>query len=264
MKKLLIALSGVLAISLCAFVWYAGLGHGSGNARRLQIYCGAGLMRPMEELREAFERESGMAVDVAYGGSGALLGRMGADQSCDVFIPGASKHVADAVRRGWVVPDSVADVVLHVPVLAVSKSGAKRVAGLEDLANAGVRLGLGDPNACAIGGAADEILERSGLADAVKDNVCVRAPTVNQLMLYLSMNQVDAAIVWEDLMRLPESAGEVESIPIPAEKNAVRTIAAALGSRSKEPEQAAALIRFLVSPRAQAVWEKWGFRPCGG
>jgi molybdate transport system substrate-binding protein len=152
--------------------------------------------------------------------------------------------------------------VLHVPVIAVSKGGGKKVNGIEDLASPGLRVGLGAPEACAIGGTADRILERNGLTDAVKGNVCVRTATVNQLLVYLVTGHIDAAIVWADMIDSPEAAGKVEAVPIPREQNVVRTIAAARGARSEHPDLAADFIRHLASKPARGVWQKWGFTPC--
>jgi len=233
-------------------------------APTLQVFSGAGLMHPMDELCRAYSKETGANVQLSYGGSGMLMGKLAAGQPCDVFIPGAAKNVDDAGRKGWVDPASVVAVVRHVPVLAVSAEGADKVACLEDLAGPGVRVGLGDAEACAIGQTADLILERNGLASGVAGNVRIRTPTVNQLVVYLVMGQIDAAIVWEDMIRLPEASGKLRAVPIPPEKNIVSAIAAARGTRSENPKHAAGFMRFLTSPGAREIWLKWGFTPCDG
>lgn len=232
------------------------------SAAVLHVLCGAGMVHPMEELCRAYQAESGATVQVSYGGSGVLLGELAAGRPCDVFLPAAAEYVEDAARQGWVDQASRTDLVYHVPVLAVAEKEGVAIGCLEDLSRPGVRVGLGDPDACAIGGIADRILECSGLSEPVAANLRVRTPTVNQLLLYLAMGQIDAAIVWEDMVRLPEAGGELRAIAIPPEKNVVSAIAASRGSRSAQPERADAFIRFLSSPGAREVWLKWGFTPC--
>lgn len=262
MKKVIIvgllaSLGAILALAAC---WTRT----RRPAPTLQVFSGAGLMHPMDELCRAYSKKTGVNVQLSYGGTGMLMGKLAAGQPCDVFIPGAAKYGDDAGRKGWVDSASVVAVVRHVPVLAVSTTGEAKVACLEDLARPGVRVGLGDAKACAIGRTADLILERNGLADGAKSNVRIRTPTVNQLVVYLVMGQIDAAIVWEDMIRLPEASGKLRAVPIPPEKNLVSVIAASRGTRSEHPEQAADFMRFLASSQARETWLKWGFAPCGG
>jgi molybdate transport system substrate-binding protein len=255
---ILVVVAGILSVSVLHV-----RGSRDQGIEPLQLFCGAGMMRPMEEILFAYGDEGGVAVQASYGGSGVLFGKLGAGQKCDVFLPGAADYVEEAVGKGWIVPGSRVDVVLHVPVIAVSTEAAAKVSCLTDLAQPGMRVGLGDPDACAIGRTADAILERSGLTESIRPNVRVRTATVNQLTLYLVMGQVDAAIIWEDLARLPEASGKLRAVSISPEENVADTISAARGVDCAQPERADDFIRFLISPRARDIWREWGFTPCG-
>ena len=57
-----------------------------------------------------------------------------------------------------------------------------------DLGKPGIRVGLGDPKAMALGRTAEDILDHSGLKQAIQKNTVVRAATVKQLMLLLCQN----------------------------------------------------------------------------
>ena len=238
------------------------LGAGRAPAEHLDVLCGAGLIKPMDELCLAFEEEQGIAVRVSYGGSGMLLGAFAAGQPCDLFMPGASRHVEDAAGRGWVVAETRRDVVYHVPVIAVPFDNPAGITGLADLARPGVRVALGDPKACAIGGVAERIFEQNDLTEGVHANVRVRTATVNELLVYLTVGQADAAILWQDLLNWPESAGKLKSIEIPPEQNVIRTIAAARATDSARPELADAFLQFITSDRGVLTWKNWGFKPC--
>ena len=76
-------------------------------------------------------------------------------------------------------------MVLHTPVVAVNRSSADKVKEFSDLAKPGLRVGLGDPKAMALGRTAEDILKNSKLKDAILKNVVVRAATVKQLTLYV-------------------------------------------------------------------------------
>ena len=127
-----------------------------------------------------------------------------------------------------------------------------------------MRVALGDPDACAIGRVARAILRERRIDEAVASNVKVRAPTVNQLLLYVTLSQVDAAIIWEDMASWAESEEKLTTVRIPEKDNRIKTISAAVAARSVQRETAKRFIEFIVSPHGRGIWSKWGFKPCEG
>ena len=261
-RKILMVLV-VLCLAAVAFVLSKGDAPAKGGAGEIHVSCGAGLLKPVEEISRQFEEEQGVKVRLHFGGFGVLMGNLAMGQPCDVFMPGAAKYVEDALAKGLVAPGTRLDLALHVPAIAVPEGNPAGIACLEDLAKPGVRVGLGDAKACAIGQTADLILKRNGLADRVEPNVRLRTMTADQLLLYVTMKQVDAAILWEDLTQWPAVKGKVRAVAIQPEKNIISTISAVRAAKSSRPEAADHFIAFLRSERAQAVWREWGFRPCG-
>jgi len=55
--------------------------------QKIVVCCGAGLMKPMNEIIKKFENNKGIKVEVHYGDSGELYGML-STTGCDVFIPG--------------------------------------------------------------------------------------------------------------------------------------------------------------------------------
>jgi molybdate transport system substrate-binding protein len=173
------------------------------------VCSGAGLMKPMNELIGMFENETGAKVEVHYGGSAEIFGILQTTCGCDVFIPGAWYYTQQAMERGYILNDTVKNVTLHIPVIAVPKGNPKGVHSLEDLAKPGVRVVLGDPKGPAIGKVAKKILEKNGLWEKVKPNVVTFTSTVNQLLIYIATGQADAAIIWEDMTTWAQSRGKI-------------------------------------------------------
>ena len=68
---------------------------------KLTVFSGAGLIKPMNEIIQNFEKEYDTQVDVYYDGSGNLYGRYVAGQPCDVYVPGSEKTLNDMVKKGW-------------------------------------------------------------------------------------------------------------------------------------------------------------------
>jgi molybdate transport system substrate-binding protein len=127
-----------------------------------------------------------------------------------------------------------------------------------------VKVALGDPKAPAIGKVAKKLLSRAGLWEQVKPNVAVFAPTCNQLLIYAALDQAQATINWLDVSTWAEDKGKIEIVRIDAERNMIKSIPTALHTSAKDKELAVKLNEYIASPEGLAIWEKWGFEPCGG
>lgn len=232
------------------------------EGKELSVCSGAGLIKPMNELAAGFENETGADIQIRYGGSAEIFGILAA-QECDVFIPGAYYYTEQAMGKHYVLNESVKNVTLHVPVIAVPKGNPGSIAGLEDFARPGVKLALGDPSGPAIGRVAKKVCGNCGILPAVENNTIVRTTTVNQLLIYIVTDQADATIIWEDMASWGEAAGKLETVPIPEDQNTIKTIPTAVSEYTEEPELAEAFNTYIASEEASATWEKWGFKPCG-
>ena len=223
----------------------------------LRLYCGAGLRGPVAELAEAFGRERGVAIESDFGGSGVLLGRIKLAREGDLYVPGDVWYVQQAQAEGLIA--SSVDACHSVPVILVSNRASRPVHSLADLAAPGLRVGLGEPTACAIGEASQEILNRAGIADQVRANLAFSALTVNELGLQIKSGMLDAVIVWDATARQYADAAEI--VEIDRKQNVISTIPVAVLKSSTHGELARDFQRFATSPRGGAIWARHGFTP---
>ncbi len=227
------------------------------SADEIYLLCGAGLRGPVDKLTSAFTKETGIDVKTEYGGAGKLLARLEATGEGDVYIPGSHFYVDKLKAEGSV--ESARPVVLHTPVVAVWRETDKTIEAFADLAEAGVRVGLGDPKAMALGRTAEQILRSSGMAGTILPNVVVRAATVKQLALYVKRGDVDAAIIGRaDAVQFRDA---VRMIDIDPEWYTPEIISVAVLKTSRNPEAARTFTDFMSSPAAVRVFEKHGFLP---
>lgn len=149
--------------------------------------------------------------------------------------------------------------IIHVPVLAVPKGNPAHIKTLSDLARPGVKVALGDPKANPIGEIADKALTKANLLEKVNQNVVTRTATVNELMIYLSMGQADAAIIWEENAYGMQDKVEVVA-GVPELDDLVKVVPVAVLNCSAHPELAQKFAAFAASEEGKSVWKKWGFR----
>ena len=95
-----------------------------------------------------------------------------------MFIPGSYYYTAEAMGRGYVYNDTVQNITLHIPAIVTSRGNPKNITGLEDLANPGVKLVLGDPNGPAIGKISKKMLDNAGMWGSLGNNVQTYTLTV--------------------------------------------------------------------------------------
>lgn len=245
------------ALAAVCLVLSTAVPAGAATAAELHAYVGAGLRPPVDTLIEMFQAEAGIAVHAEYGGSGQLLSRFQETGKGDLFIPGSTLYTDKLRNQGSIA--EVRALVLHGPVLAVTLDQASTITSFADLAKPGVRLGLGDPQAMALGRTAEEILNKSGQGEAIRRNVTVHAATVKQLALYVLDGNVDAAII--GMADAAQNAGKLVFVTIPADWYTPDQVPVAVLTTAVDPVAAKRFADFLASERGLAVFQRFGFPP---
>ncbi len=183
----------------------------SATDQTLLVYCGAGMKEPMDEIAQVFQEREGILIEYTYGGSAQLLSQIELYRAGDAYMPGALSYIQSAMDKGFV--DKNETVIYHVITIIVPNGNPANITSLEDLTKPGVRVAIGEPTGPAIGQGTKKMLEKDGIWDEVSANVVVKSATVNELLVYVAMNQADAALIYEDLY----NHEAMEKIDIPKE-----------------------------------------------
>ncbi len=228
-----------------------------GEAAPLKLYCGAGLRPAVAEAVETFRAETGIIVECDYAGSGMLISRLRLQQTGDLFMPGDVWYVDQLAEHGMV--DTQTMVTYFEPVILVAKGNPQGITGLDDLTRPGIRLGLGNPDACQIGRISQRILAKNDIdGDAVAKNLVFSSVTVNELGLQLKTGRIDAGIVWDAIAAYYTDVADVVRIPV--DKNEISNVAIGVLSFSQNKPAANRFVEFLVSPQGKAIFAKHNYR----
>jgi len=220
----------------------------------LHVYCGAGMRMPMDEIGLLFEEKYGISINYNYAGSNTLLSQMELTQKGDIYMPGATYYFDVAKEKGFTDYEQL--IAYHVPVIAVPKGNPANISSMGDLAKPGVKVILGDSKAAAIGKLGNKILEENEIYEAVEKNIIARGATVNELVVYVSMNQADASIIWEDLVVNSE---KIDTVAIPCEQNIIKIIPIGTLTFSEKNDAAKKFVDFVASAEGKMIFEKHGF-----
>jgi len=227
------------------------------TSRKLLVFCGAGLRPPMAELAERFEQETGTAIDVDYAGHQVLLSKIKLGRQGDIYVPGDKRYVDLAAEEGLIL--SRERVCCFVPTILVQKGNPKSISGLHDLARPGVRLGLGNPEACAIGRTSKRIFEKNGVPwPDVERNLLFQSATVSELGMQIQAQSLDAVIVWDAVAEYYGRYGE--QVPIPVRQNVISTVEAGVLKYTRDEALARRFLEFVVSDQGGQIFRKHGYR----
>lgn len=261
-KKLAI-IGIVVVVIIIAGIYASGIFTGGSNVKgNITVLAGAGTMSAMNDLKANFEKENpGTTVNIQYGNSGELFATLNTQKSADMVVPGDLTFMDNAKEKGYMINDTIKPIVYHIPVIVVQKGNPKNITSVQNLSQSGLKVALGDTNATAVGKQSIKILNKTGNLEAVKTNVVVYAPTVNQLMTYLTSGQVDAAIVTEDIATTGDAQGKVTVIQIPKDQNSIATIGVGLTVFTQNKDLAMKFEDYITSSQGLAIWQQHGFKP---
>jgi molybdate transport system substrate-binding protein len=227
------------------------------DSRSLLVFCGAGLRPPMAELAEQFEQETGIDVEVDYAGHQVLLSKIKLGRQGDMYVPGDKRYVDLAAEEGLIL--SRESVCYFVPTILVQKGNPKRISGLHDLVRPGVRLGLGNSEACAIGRKSKRIFEKNNVPwPDVERNLLFQSATVNELGMHIQAQSLDAVIVWDAVAAYYARHGD--EVPIPVRQNVISTVEAGILKYTSREALARRFLEFMISDPGQQVFRKHGYR----
>jgi molybdate transport system substrate-binding protein len=146
-----------------------------------------------------------------------------------------------------------------VPTILVAKENPKRIASLQDLTREGVRLGLGDAKACAIGRQSKKIFEKNNIPWAkVEENLVFQSLTVNELGIQIQTGSLDAVIVWDAVAIQYLDHGELVAIPV--EQNVISTVPVGILEFSRQKALARQFAEFATSEKGKAIFRRHHYR----
>ncbi len=224
---------------------------------RLILFCGAGIRLAAEAVNAEFEKETGMTVDTMYAGSDKLFGQITGNRRGDLFMPGEDLYVKKAVEDGLAELSTRRTVAYFVPVLLVQRGNPGKIVTMDDLKRKGLRVGFGDPRACAVGKTTLKILGKYGIFRE-DINVVYESATVNELAQAVDIGSIDAAVVWDATAR--QYPKNCQSLEIPAEKNEISEVPVIMLKSSALPDAAKKYIEFISSSRGNKIFEDNGYK----
>lgn len=224
----------------------------------LWFFCGAAVTVPMNEIIAAYQKQTGVKVNVTYAGSGTLLSQMQLSRKGDVYLSGSPDYIAIGEQKGLLLKHTSRRIAYLIPAIIVPKSNPNNITTLADLARPGIRVGIGNPETVCLGLYSIELLTYNNLLETVMPNVVVFAKSCEETAMFAALGKVDAIIGWNVFASW--NPNQVAMIKLkPGQIPRLSYIPIAVPVFVKNRERADNFIDYVLSDTAQSIFTRWGY-----
>ncbi|WP_223069449.1 molybdate ABC transporter substrate-binding protein [Paenibacillus caui] len=226
----------------------------------LLISAAASLTESLDELKTIYEADhSNVKLTYNFGASGTLQQQIEQGAPADVFLSAGTKQMNSLLKEGYIAPDLTKNFLTNELVLIVPQNGSVQIDSLEDLNDSQVgNIAIGTPESVPAGKYAEQTLTFYKLWDGLAPKL-VQTKDVKQVLSYVETGNADAGFVYKTDAASSKGVKIVLSTD-PESHDAIEYPAGVIKD-SKHPEEAKAFYDFLLSDKAQQVFEKYGFTP---
>lgn len=226
----------------------------------LLFHAGVGQRSSLLDIEEVFaKRNPELRVNYCFKGSGYFIADIERSHKGDLYLPGEEFYMLQALERGHILDyDPKNDIAAHfMVVIATPRGNPKKIKSLKDFAREDVKIGLGNPKACAIGIWDQKTFERAGIWKEVQRNSIQSAKCIAEKLTAVQNKVVDATLIWSSTAVL--ALRDIEIIPIEPRCRGFVRLPVAVVKYSKRVELAKKLKDFILSKEGAEIFESHAY-----
>ncbi|SDF63155.1 molybdate ABC transporter substrate-binding protein [Sporomusa acidovorans] len=262
MQKITLRASVILSLIVAVIFSLAGCG-AEKSAQQTQmveinISAAVSLKDALAEIQQNYQTKNpNIKLIYNLGASGSLQKQIEQGAPTDIFISAAPKQMDELEAKDLINKATRKNLVENKLVVVVPKESKLIITKYEDLTQDAVqKIALGETATVPAGQYAQQVLQKLGLWDKLKDRV-VFAKDVRTVLTYTETGNVEAGIVYKTDAASSDKVKIVATAPEGSHQPIVYPIAVTSGS--KQAKAAEAFVEYLFSAESRAVFEKYGF-----
>ena len=231
-------------------------------AQPVTVFAAASLTEALKDIAALWVKDGHPQPVLSFGSSSTLARQIEQGAPAEIFASADDKWMDYLEQKNLTAPGTRRSLLGNDLVLIVPAAKPMRVAiapGLDLAALLGPngRLAVGDPAHVPVGLYAKQALTKLGLWDKLAPRIAATAD-VRAGLLLVERGEAPLGIVYATDAAV--SAGVAVAGTFPADTHDAITYPFALTKTGDRPEPRA-LLAFLASPAARAVWARRGFKP---
>ena len=234
---------------------------GVASAAEIKVLSTQATEQSYRELVPQFEKATGHKVTTIFTGTLDADKRVAANEQHDLLIMSQSSIDAH-VKGGKVVQGSRVDLARSGVAVGV-KAGARKpdISSVDALKRTILNAKSIGYSTGPSGNYVIALFEKLGVLDQVKPKM---KQTATGVFVGSIIASGEVEIGFQQVSELSQYEGVDYVGPLPAEVQNYTTFSSGVLSNAKEAEAARALVRYITSPQAGAVYRKRGMEPAGG
>jgi len=222
------------------------------------VAVAANFTKPMTEIAALFHKATGHTAELSFGSSGKIASQLEQGAPFAVFLSADEDKPAKLAQAGLTVPGSRFTYALGTLVLWSAKPGFVDDQGQVLSSGKFKHIALADPKLAPYGAAAMAVLAEMGLADTLKP-LLVLGENISQTHQFISTGNAELGFVALSQVIDNGKIGQGSGWVIPADRHAPIRQDAVLMKTGAENPAATALLKFMQSPEAKAIIERYGY-----
>ncbi len=226
----------------------------------LTVFAAASLRNALEDANKTFSKTTGVKVIASYAASSSLAKQIAQGAPADVYVSANVKWM-DYLQKQKLVRDGTRVNLLGNALVLIAPASSKldRVTigkgfDLAKLAGAG-RIAVADTKAVPAGLYAKAALQSLGAWKAAEPKLA-QAENVRATLAYVARGETPLGIVYATDAKIEPKVKIVGVFPAGSHPAITYPVAALKDAKSKTVAQ---YLRFLRTPEAKAIFEKYGF-----
>ncbi len=247
-------------ITILAFVTVLAAPHFAAAQETLTVFAAASLKNALDEFDAAFSKQSGTKVVASYAATSALAKQIEQGAPADVFISADVKWMDYAAEHKLIETATRSDLLGNKLVLVApmdSKLGNVTIAkgfDIAKLAGSG-RIAVADVKAVPAGRYAKAALTSLG-AWAAAEPKLAQAENVRAALAFVARGETPLGIVYSTDAQIDPGVKIVGTFPGGSYPPIIYPVAATASTAKAGVDS---YLRFLHTPAAKAIFEKYGF-----
>jgi len=230
------------------------------TTQKVTVAVAANMQYAIKSLKETFEKQTGITVDVIIGSSGKLTQQIEEGAPFDVFVSADTKYPGELYDKRFaaVAPKIYAEGLL---VLWTARSDMKLSSDMQLLATDEIKkIAIANPKTAPYGVAAEEALKYYKIYDKVQSKL-VYGESISQTNQFILTQSADLGFTAKSVVLSDEMKGKGRWVAVDIKAYTPISQAAALLKYGEENNKEAAgkFFNFLYSRSAKEIYKKFGY-----
>jgi molybdate transport system substrate-binding protein len=234
----------------------------------ISVFAAASLTESFTEIGKRFGSENpDLGVEFNFAGSQQLRAQIESGARADIFASANEKEMDTAKGESLVKPETIHDFARNRLIVIYPKNNPAKIAGLNDLANPGVKIDIADASV-PVGKytlqMVDQLAKDATFGAEFKKgflaNVVSREENVKSVLTKIRLGEADAGVVYVTDVT-PDAAQDIASLDVPDRFNQIARYPIAVVTSAPHADVAAKFEDFVLSKDGQDILRGHNFLP---